>query len=866
MAVHDANEVQSVTGFVKEIDAAGLSMVMDNLQVYQYQYPQKSTVREIVSNAKDAVKEKRIVEAILTGKSKVEDFYIQREEDVYKSSNFDPSYFDLNWLDLTSDKVEILHEYGDQIDTKDKLIIRDNGVGLGGKRLEGYFKLSWSSKRNSKDALGKFGIGAKAALSLGVNSYRMTSYYNGAKFTFDIYSHKVDSAIPKFNLVTGKVNPSYTFENGYVAYYEETDHKNGTEITIETKKHHRSMFIDAVKSQLLHFENVNFIIKNENSYSTEVDIQAHIIYEDDDIILSNNQQFSKPYLLIGNPGSMVSYGYIDFQELELEQKYGNIGIKIRSEEVTINPSRESVIWDERTRDTIVSKFNRVVDIATEYVSKSLKETDIVEWMNKARAVLMGHSSDEILNRLSRVIDRENIVAKFSVDKSIMFSMPKTFFKGLNVRTVFKTVTNRGYKSSVKEGIKREDIGSWGDFHPDRLYVTTGKASFRKDMFIISRLSTNPYDRPNFTLITLPDADSDKALLDSFDLKSPDQLKTYNRVKAGHDERDKLIKHILASKKVINYDDIDVPDDFMKDASDDSGSEEVDSVETVQESDKERRRREQKILVLKPSWILRNTVYESDTSFDWQRKELAIEQIEDFEGVCVYGYKEDDEELHFAVNILCAGEWDIGQLEGDEIRVFKIAKTLTKHFKTGVHVKDFLFSFKDKHISMHDELVRWNTGRLIGPELEKVRFLSNFGLFNKEMSDAYNELRTYVHENYSVPFNSVSYKGYGMNRDTFSQFVEQIDKVTQLQMYITNNPDDAEGIAAHSKALFNLEIGGALGIDMDKYNMLQKILEYGTPVATLLNKIPCLTDAHSTISAEVETAVKEYVQYKGVELG
>jgi CTP synthase (UTP-ammonia lyase) len=142
MAIHDDNTVISAVGFTKEIDEAGLTMVLDNLQVNQYQYPQKSTVREITSNAVDSVVEKNIAIAILTGKNKVEDFYLERDEAVYKSSNFDASYFDLNWLNTENDKVTIIYEEGDQVNTKDKIRFIDNGVGLGGDRLEGYFKLS----------------------------------------------------------------------------------------------------------------------------------------------------------------------------------------------------------------------------------------------------------------------------------------------------------------------------------------------------------------------------------------------------------------------------------------------------------------------------------------------------------------------------------------------------------------------------------------------------------------------------------------------------------------------------------------------------------------------------------------------------
>jgi hypothetical protein len=72
MAIHN-EQIREVQGFAKEIEASALGMILDNLQVSQYQYPQKSTVRELVSNSLDAIKEKQIALSILQGKEKVED-------------------------------------------------------------------------------------------------------------------------------------------------------------------------------------------------------------------------------------------------------------------------------------------------------------------------------------------------------------------------------------------------------------------------------------------------------------------------------------------------------------------------------------------------------------------------------------------------------------------------------------------------------------------------------------------------------------------------------------------------------------------------------------------------------------------------
>lgn len=154
MAIHTSDKIESTTGFEKTIDSGSMHMALDVLQKFQYQFPQKSTTRELAANAVDSIKERDIAKLIITGKAKEEDYYIRRDDPEFIDSNFNPDYFDLKWLSSKKD-AEII--YVESSIGKDKLIVKDEGVGLGGKRLELYFKLNASSKRNSKSAIGKWG-------------------------------------------------------------------------------------------------------------------------------------------------------------------------------------------------------------------------------------------------------------------------------------------------------------------------------------------------------------------------------------------------------------------------------------------------------------------------------------------------------------------------------------------------------------------------------------------------------------------------------------------------------------------------------------------------------------------------------------
>lgn len=132
--------VMEGTGMVKEIEESAISLVLQNLQQDQYQYPEKSFIREIASNAVDAIEEKKQAKSILLGETKVADHYSSEENDFTKDSKFDPEYYDLKFLD-PEDKISIVYLNRDRnFSNRDQITITDTGVGLGGNRLKGFFR------------------------------------------------------------------------------------------------------------------------------------------------------------------------------------------------------------------------------------------------------------------------------------------------------------------------------------------------------------------------------------------------------------------------------------------------------------------------------------------------------------------------------------------------------------------------------------------------------------------------------------------------------------------------------------------------------------------------------------------------------
>lgn len=353
MAILDVEQSQQngTKGIGREIDASAHSLIMDTIQISQYQYPEASTVRELTSNAIDSQAEKMRAIEILTGIKKEEDYYIKRDDAEYKDSNFDRSYYDLNYLD-SNNSVELQYICGTGGGWCDKFIVTDHGVGLGGDRLQGYFKIGFSSKRNTTKALGGFGFGAKASLSLRNQYYDVITAHNGRLFKFRCYSYDINSLVSKFN-EDGSLNDFIYFTDSkgeqYPVYYEKTDLKNFTTIEVPCKTHHRTKMKEAVTSQLLYLNGITFTFIDENGYKEVKNFEANVLYTSKNLIISDQKTYNKPHIVIVKDIDQpvgICYGFVNFHELEMQDLYSYIGFKC--------PMRQ-VIRDANGVETVIQE-------------------------------------------------------------------------------------------------------------------------------------------------------------------------------------------------------------------------------------------------------------------------------------------------------------------------------------------------------------------------------------------------------------------------------------------------------------------------------------------------------------------------------
>jgi hypothetical protein len=574
----DNEFVGSDTGVAKRINRGAEKLVFDILQATQYSTPIPSTVRELVTNACDSQREKEIAIEILTGQKTVEDYYINREGEQYEDSNFDPSYYSLSHFDVQNHHVDVYYKHNAGVGYCDQFTIKDYGVGIGGRRLEGILELGYSTKRNTSENFGAFGLGAKVALSTGVDFYTIETIYQGKRFKANCFNYKTDFLIPRFNLSTGQENPYIEFTDGTKVYYEPTTELNRTEISFGVKKHNADRFIDAVSEQLTYLSNVRFYVVYENDHEREIDFKPSVIYNSKHLIITESNYYARPHIVIVKAEGAttgINYGHVDFRELEMEQLYGAVGLKCpirqvykneQGEEVVIQdgvdvtPSREKVIWSDHTKQFVQNLIIKAGEEATELVQEKLNETDFLKWLEACKNVVFSgriaedySANSRVLQAMSRIIDTKSLKPVYPVNKRIKFEHMGKVFEGFNIR--LHTLSNKLENGEFKIVSNTTDVDTWEKFDISKVY-------FRKEGF--TRLKDAYLMKENGGSFISIRKKSTQDLEDKCDNPAthPDDLKLYEaelaKVKKNQLE---VEKYLSESESYRVYDDVIVPDDF-----------------------------------------------------------------------------------------------------------------------------------------------------------------------------------------------------------------------------------------------------------------------------------------------------------------
>jgi len=431
----------------KRIHEGSESIMFSVLQETQYMYPYKSAVREIVSNSIDSVNERNNSLKILNGDIEVEDIYIVKEGTEFKDSVFKPEYYNKKWLS-NNDMITILY-VEDYNGTRDRIKFIDNGVGLGGSRLLSYFNLGFSSKRLSKSQLGNFGLGAKSLLATGVDYYTVTSRYNGRMYSFNVYKDHTVPVIGKFN-DDGTINNIEIFDdNGedVEIFYRTTKEKNGVIVEAEVKKHRKQDYVNGIKNQLGFIENIEFkMADSHNASGYNVNITNEVLFSNGRIIVGDTNYYAVPQILLTpgeNSNIRINYGTISFDELEMKRYSGNVCFVMNINEVDVTPSREHVIWNNRTRDAIKKMFIEAQETVSGFIEDKVSGAKTLPQHYALFEGFKSKTSSDGLSELYKIVDvaeLDSVYRGFSLVKAAK----QIDTKGLDKSFIFTSTPFKQY--------------------------------------------------------------------------------------------------------------------------------------------------------------------------------------------------------------------------------------------------------------------------------------------------------------------------------------------------------------------------------------------------------------------------------------
>ena len=877
-------------GLQKRINKSAEKLVFDVLQSSQYSTPIPSTVRELVTNACDSQREKEIALEILSGKKQVEDYYIKRDDDQYKDSNFNPEYYDPEYLCRDNNRVVITYKENDGTGYCDVFSVVDYGVGIGDSRLEGYLELGFSTKRNTAENFGAFGLGAKVPLSTGVDFYTVETAHNGKLFKMNCYAYKTDFLIGKF-----QADGQIALSDGTTVNYINVNSKNFTKISFGVKRHNRTKFIDAVQDQLNYIDNVDVKYIYEDGHEMDRSVRSDVLYNSDNLIVSDTWAWRRPHIvMVKSPGATtgINYGYVDFKELEMESLWGAVGIKCPARQayldedgneiviqdgVEVTPSREKVIWNEHTKNYIQAAIERASQDAADVIGEQLNESDFLTWIKKCSEVIYKNTgNDSVLRQLSEMLDKENIKPKFG-DTGIVFASPQGILKGYKVRNVSRVWKNGNYQ------IEREEVG-WGQVNWDNLYFVKGNPSASKDLYLLQE--------GTLTLITE---------------HQPTNIYNDPKVQA---KIDALNLHRVANWELFkdspmvkfDYDEIEVPEDFASSLEKKEQEEGLKGRYRLMTPEERRSFANEVVLyTLRRPYAGDERWCNSISDWTWDKVEAPLQLIQDTDIETYYGTSEDEAMLKLAATI-CAptvpawndvypsishyhpfsntdtsmanqnpaftefkphrfrndynGEW-ISGVDGPaskvtDIQLFKVSATLSKKLAgtNAKHISEFFSVLHENKWSMHSKVREWVTGCML-PHVPN--WFEKLKEVDPKYNDVLDKLRPYDRYRYHSRY-------WNHNDDEFKEIIDLMKKMHELQTFMLDDHDD-EAVAQKSMELFKVADADCTIAEDDIHILGEYLNEFLEPLYPLFERINFPYHHHSDDDAKFWKEIRVYLEMK-----
>jgi hypothetical protein len=493
----------------------------------------------------------------------------------------------------------------------------DVGVGLNPERIKDiYMNYFSSTKRNSNELIGGFGLGSKSPLSY-TDHFYITTIFNNIQYQY-IFSKGI--TVPTLDLLNKT----------------DISDRNGTEIKIYIEDNDVYKFRDELIKQLCYFDNVYFENWNiDNNYT---------IYEGEYFKFKNKNRYSDKMHIVINK---VSYS-IDWKQLGIEEYNIAVGIKFNIGELLITPNREQIRYTDEIINLIKNRINKAVNELINIFNKNNKSNEsFFEWYDIKNSKPFILFEDTKNNK-----DKLYLYGLKDIDKKHKYK----YFEGLNnineddiFELFYKylgNVINNKFKSESYINLIYKL-----KYSPESIYIT--------DKYNISN-DKNWLVNNGFIIQEKLNIDKLKKLCLIFDNKDI-HCKYYFNLGVGL----KLYKLKIALKNEIK----DITNKYR----------DLTKTE-LQEYNKEQCLNNLKLQrKLNNKVLVKNSIDNSKFEWNLYKNNNKIKSINNYTGIIIYGYKEDINKLNNIIEIINLNKPSY-LTNNNILKIIQISKDSTKYFK------------------------------------------------------------------------------------------------------------------------------------------------------------------------------------------
>lgn len=314
----------------------------------------------------------------------------------------------------TTEPILILIE-----DVKDKyrryrVSIRDYGTGLSPERFQKiYTNIGSSTKRESNDYIGMFGIGRFSCLAC-ADVANVTSYFGGKKYSYIMYKNGGGINIDKISETEG-------------------DFKNGLEISVECDAPNHDDFRKAFIGISL-FDKVHIVYKGD-TYSVKFAVEDFNSRN-----VTHYKTFSR-CSLISPYHSYLKVGNVLYIGEDIKNLYtSGIIVDLPMGEVDITPNREKLQYTTRTQNVIATQILKIKQELSDLVAAKVKSNLSLE--DFARSVYESHFPVDNME-----VDKRDIKLDYSSITIDGEPIPAAYENFLRTTRYFKVPKDLIYKAT-----------------------------------------------------------------------------------------------------------------------------------------------------------------------------------------------------------------------------------------------------------------------------------------------------------------------------------------------------------------------------------------------------------------------------------